>query len=86
MKYCIQRPFIENVTEIIKIWRFLDSMLSPLMEKKGEAEANGALYALRCDVCRRLVAKRLGRGDCFIQGKLKLTILTVRLWLLIARK
>ena len=60
MKYCIQRPFIENVTEIINIWRFLEGILSRLAEKKGEAEPNGALYALRCDVFRRL-RKKVGQ-------------------------
>ena len=39
VKCCIQRPFIKNVTALIKIWHFLEGILSPLVKKKGEAEA-----------------------------------------------
>ena len=46
VKYCIQGPFAEIVTAVIKAWRFLEGVSSPLAEKKGEAEA-GASYALR---------------------------------------
>ena len=42
MKYCIQRLFVENVTALIKMWRFLEGMSSPSAVKEGEAEA-GAL-------------------------------------------
>ena len=49
VKYCIQRPFVEIVTAVIKTWRLLEGVSSPLAEKKGEAEA-GALYALRYEV------------------------------------
>ena len=48
VKYCIQRPFVENVTALIKLWRFLEGV-SPSREKKGEAEGT-ALHASRCDV------------------------------------
>ena len=34
MKYCIQRPFVENVTALIKMWRFLEGVLSPSAGKK----------------------------------------------------
>ena len=49
VKYWIQRLFVENVTALIKMWRFLAGVSSPLVENKGEAEA-GALYASRCDI------------------------------------
>ena len=45
---CVQRPFIENVTALIKMWRFLEGILLPSAVKKGEAES-GALNASRCD-------------------------------------
>ena len=48
VKYCIQRSFVENVTALIKLWRFLEGV-SPSREKKGEAEGT-ALYASRCDI------------------------------------
>ena len=34
MKYCIQRPFVENVTALIKMWRFLEGVSSPSVDKK----------------------------------------------------
>ena len=40
VKYCIQWPFVENMTARIKMWHFLQSILSPSVEKKGEAGAN----------------------------------------------
>ena len=49
VKYCIQRPFVENMTALIKMWRFLEGILSPSAEKKGQAEG-GTLYASRCDI------------------------------------
>ena len=49
VKYCIQRPFVENMTALIKMWHFLEGVLLPSAEKKGQAEG-GALYASRCDV------------------------------------
>ena len=45
----IQKLFVENVTTLIKMWRFLERVSSPSAVKKGEAEA-GTLYAWRCDV------------------------------------
>ena len=48
VKCCIQRPFIKNVTALIKTWHFLEGISSPLAVKKGEAES-GALNASRCD-------------------------------------
>ena len=47
VKYCIQMPFVENMTALIKMWRFLEGILSPSAEKKGQAEG-GTLYASRC--------------------------------------
>jgi len=43
VKYCIKRPFVENIIALIKMWCFLEG------GKKGEAQAD-ALYASRCDV------------------------------------
>ena len=37
------------MTALIKMWCFLEDVLSPLAAEKGEAEA-GALYTPRCDV------------------------------------
>ena len=34
MKYCIQRPFVENVTALIKMCCFLEGVVLPLAEKK----------------------------------------------------
>ena len=48
----IQKLFVENVTTLIKMWRFLERVSSPLAVKKGEAEA-GTLYAWRCDVLQK---------------------------------
>ena len=39
VKYCIQWPFVENMTARIKMWHFLESILSPLVGKKGDAGA-----------------------------------------------
>ena len=53
VKYCIQRPFVENVTALIKMWRFFRRRFIDFSRKKGEAEAEAeanALYASRCDV------------------------------------
>ena len=33
-------PFVENVTALIKMLRFLEGILLLLVEKKGEAEAS----------------------------------------------
>ena len=44
-----QKLFVENVTTLIKMWRFLEGVSSPSAVKKGEAEA-GTLNASRCDV------------------------------------
>ena len=50
-KYCIQRPFVENVTALIKMWCFFRRRFIDFSRKKGEAEAEAdALYASRCDV------------------------------------
>ena len=49
VKYCIQRPFVENVTALIKMWHFFRRHFIDFGGKKGEAEAD-ALYASRCDV------------------------------------
>ena len=38
VKYCIQRPFVENMTVLIKLWRFLESV-SPSREKKVKQKA-----------------------------------------------
>ena len=66
MKYCIQGPFAEIVTAVIKAWRFLEGASSPLAKKKkGEAEA-GALYALRCEVFLEDVSQK---GDAYIPRK-----------------
>ena len=53
VKYCIQRPFVENVTALIKMWRFFRRRSIDFSRKKGEAEAEAeanALYASRCDI------------------------------------
>ena len=34
MKYCIQKPFIGNVTALIKMWCFLEGVSSTMVEKK----------------------------------------------------
>ena len=47
VKCCIQRPFKENMTALIKMWRS-EAISSPSEVKKGEAEAS-ALNALRFD-------------------------------------
>ena len=33
VKYCIQKPFVENVTALIELWRFLEGV-SPSREKR----------------------------------------------------
>ena len=38
VKSCSQRPFVENVMALIKMW-CLEGISSPLVEKKCEAEA-----------------------------------------------
>ena len=55
VKYCIQRPFVENVTALIKMWCFFRRRFIDFSRKKGEAEAEAeaeadALYASRCDI------------------------------------
>ena len=47
--YCIQRPFIGNMTALNKMWHFLEGVLSSLVGKNGDAEAS-SLYASRCGV------------------------------------
>ena len=49
---CIQRSFVENVTALINMSRFLERVSSISVEKNGEAEA-GALYVSRCDVFKK---------------------------------
>ena len=39
VKYCIQRPFAESVTALIKMWRFLEGVFVAIGGKKGKAEA-----------------------------------------------
>ena len=34
VKYCIQRPFVENVSAILKIWHFVAGVSLPLAKKK----------------------------------------------------
>ena len=86
MKYCIQGPFAEIVTAVIKAWRFLEGVSSPLAEKKGEAEA-GALYALRCEVFEKTFPKKVTH---IYRGKRKRTVLpswqTDRSWKLVKCK
>ena len=50
VKYCIQWPFVENMTARIKMWHFLESILSPSVGKKGDAGAaalNGEKVLIR---------------------------------------
>ena len=50
VKYCIQWPFVENMTARIKIWHILESILSPSVGKKGDAGAaalNGEKVLIR---------------------------------------
>ena len=50
VKYCIQWPFVENMTARIKMWNFLESILSPSVGKKGDAGAaalNGEKVLIR---------------------------------------
>ena len=73
VKYCSQRPFVENMTALIKMWRFLEGILSPSAEKKGQAEG-GTLYGSRCDnfledVSLSSTQKKGCRSCCFIRGK-----------------
>ena len=72
VKYCIQRPFVENMTALIKMWRFLEGILSPSAEKKDQAEG-GTLYGSRCDIFLDVslssTQKKGCRSHCFIRGK-----------------
>ena len=61
------------MTALIKMWRFLEGILSPSAEKKGQAEG-GTLYASRCDIFLEDVSlsstqKKGCRSCCFIRGK-----------------
>ena len=84
------------MTALIKMWRFLEGILSPSAEKKGQAEG-GTLYASRCDIFLEDVSlsstqKKGCRSHCFIRGKTlahRLALMANRqtmMWLLVKHK